>query len=166
MGTWRCPREKGEIVSYFADPICSSDREVLALGTVASSSDQQALESLALLVALREWSPQWRDRRVSLAVQSDNIAALSTLSKMQPHSASLGIVARELALDVCNSSQSPDDVVHIPGIANKTADALSRLYEPTSPPNTIPPHLAPHLLHRCAPRSRNWWRTLPVKTNG
>ena len=54
------------------------------------------------------------------------------LAKMQPHSPTLGVIAREMALDVAGLSYAPDIVRHIPGIANVSADALSRRYEPFS----------------------------------
>ena len=64
-----------------------------------------------------------------LHVLADNVAALTLLCKMQPHSERLGLIAREIALDVANSAFSPDDVSHIPGISNKGPDILSRMYE-------------------------------------
>ena len=83
--------------------------------------------------------------------------------KMQPHSEQLGIIAREIALDVAESSYSPDEVVHIPGIANKAADFLSRLCIPDtgSPqPPRYPPYLPLHLAAPCRHRDRGWWRSL------
>ena len=118
------------VVSFFASPITDLDRSVLSLGATPSSSDQQALEALALLVALREWSPMWQDQRVTLSVRSDNIVTLTMLCRMQPHSVQLGIIARELALGISTSSGSPDSAVHIPGGANTAPDALSRLWQP------------------------------------
>ena len=53
----------GVISSFFADRITPLDRDILGLGAEPSSSDQQALEALAVLVSLREWSRVWRDRR-------------------------------------------------------------------------------------------------------
>ena len=123
-------QSNGAIVSYFADKICDTDRHVLGLDVSPSASDQQALEALAVLVALRVWRPHWLNRGVNLSVQTDNVAALTTLTKMQPHSATLGIIARELALDISASSYSPDDARHIPGLANTTADYLSRMFSP------------------------------------
>ena len=135
------------------------DRSVLSLSDTGQSRDQQVLEALALLVALREWSSHWTSRRVQLSVRSDNMAALAMVCRMQPHSEQMGIVAREMALDVCQSSISPDECTHIPGIANKAADSLSRVYAPTPPP--LPSYLGPELRHLCAVRERTWWRALP-----
>ena len=92
------------IVSFFSSPLSSTDREVLSLPSEPSSRDQQAAEALAMLVALRLWSNWWLDQRVCLAVQTDNVACLSLVCKMQPHSEQLGLIAREIALDVAQSS--------------------------------------------------------------
>ena len=58
---------EGEIKAWLADSITSDDRRVLSLGPEPSSKDQQSAEALAILVALRQWAPLWRDQRVRLA---------------------------------------------------------------------------------------------------
>eukprot|EP00969_Alexandrium_andersonii_P133328 5896128-Alexandrium_andersonii.AAC.2 len=60
-----------------------------------------------------------------------------------------GVIARELALDVARAAYKPSVAEHVPGVANKTCDILSRLYEPgksvqipsrlTSVPRVRPP---------------------------
>ena len=52
------------------------------------------------------------------------------LSKMQPKSKSLAIVAREIALDIANAAYAPDFNEHVPGISNLMADELSRKHQP------------------------------------
>ena len=80
--------------------------------------------------------------------------------RMQPHSESLGIIAREIALDVAASSYAPDEVRHLPGIANKAADYLSRIYDSSS--TLAPPtYLPPDRYHSCKARGEDWWRALP-----
>ena len=150
----------GAIKSHLSTPLTSTDREILGLGTTASSSDQQAAEALAILVGLREWAPRWKNQRVCLSLRTDNVAALTTLVKLQPHSSTLGIIARELALDIASSAFAPDEAIHIPGLANRAADYLSRVCDPsnTSPP---PPYLDPLGRHTCAVRGPGWWRSLP-----
>ncbi len=41
---------------------------------------QQAWEALAILVAVREWRPVWMHGRVSLAIRSDNVGALTAVA--------------------------------------------------------------------------------------
>ena len=154
---------ESQVVSFFGDRIRADDRRILSLGETPSSSDQQALEALAILVALREWAPRWLNRRVQLTVRTDNIAALTMIGKLQPHSEQLGLIAREVALDISASTYSPDEVQHIPGVTNTAADYLSRLYAPNKDaqqPNSLPPYLPPAAYHKCGTRGSGWWRTL------
>ena len=51
------------------------------------------------------------------------------ISKMQPGSSILNLVAREMALDIADFSYSPDFVEHVPGISNSVADVLSRKWQ-------------------------------------
>ena len=80
----------GQIVSWFASSLSPTDRSTLTLQADPSSSDQQVLEALGMLVALRVWSMHWRDSRVQLAVRTDNVVTLTMVTKMQPHSVRLG----------------------------------------------------------------------------
>ena len=87
------------------------------------------------------------------------MSTLAMVSKMQPHSPQLGIIAREMALDIAAANYSPDVAVHIPGVANVVADCLSRLHAPDK-------KALPYSLHnvselRVADRCRSWWRALP-----
>ena len=93
-------------------------------------------------------------------MKSDNIATLTLVCKMQPHSDRMAIIAREIALDVGHSSVAPDDAIHIPGIANTAADALSRSLQPGKP-KTLPPYLTPNLKWSPSPRPREWWKSVP-----
>ena len=95
-----------------------------------------------------------------LTVRTDNVATLAMVARMQPHSAQLGIVARELALDIAYACYSPDVVEHIPGITNSGADALSRRYAPDAYP--LPAYL--HTAKECIVSSRGhgWWKSRPA----
>ena len=134
------------------------DRKVLTLTADGASSDQQVLEALALLVALREWSSYWCNHRVQLSVRTDNMAVLSMMCRMQPYSDRMGIVAHELGLDICQSSVTPDDCQHIPGIANNAADILSRRYQPNKS-TVLPEYLNSAVEHTVEERNARWWRT-------
>ena len=151
---WRYP-------SRFSDSFSALDRRILGLKSTPSCVDQLILEAFAALVALRTWSSRWLQGRVSLAVRSDNRATLALIAKMQPHSPNLGLIAREMALDIAALAYAPDVVAHIPGVANKAADILSRRYEPGKVA-LLPEYLARDLEHRCEPRFRSWWRSRPA----
>ena len=85
------------------------------------SSNYRELDTV--LRPLRVWGRRWRKRRV--LVRSDNTTAVAVVNRggtMQPNlaqlSAAIQEVCRELDIDLA--------AIHIPGVANKLADALSR----------------------------------------
>ena len=105
------------------------------------------------------WRYQWATRRCVIHVSSDNIAALSTVCKMQPSSPSLGVIARELSLDIADAIYDPQLVSHVPGVANLAADALSRLFQPGKR------FSLPTILRHCKrvhppDRTPQWWRSV------
>ena len=120
----------GRAVEYFTQPTTLDDAQALGIELTRDSKCQQAFEALTLLVALRQWRYHWATRRCVLHVASDNIAALSMVCKIQPHSPMLNLIARELALDVADAIYQPQICEHVPGVANIAADALSRKYDP------------------------------------
>ena len=61
-----------------------------------------------------------------MSVKSDSVSALTLLLAMRPSTPQLAIIAREMALDIADSCYRPVCVSHIPGVANKFADMLSR----------------------------------------
>ena len=95
-----------------------------------------------------------------MGIRSDNIAALSLLCKMSARSKPLGIIARELALDIAHACYVPEVVEHIPGISNIPADSLSRKFDPEHASFTIPAILANIEPDVISPRGSKWWRSL------
>ena len=97
-----------------------------------SPNGQQTWESLCALVALRLWAHKWHNTRIKLIISGDSVSMLTMVlhMKVSSQSASMGIVARELALDVAELTYCPDVASHIPGVANCLADTLSRRYAP------------------------------------
>eukprot|EP00971_Amphidinium_carterae_P097915 1937514-Amphidinium_carterae.1 len=91
-----------------------------------TSSSQQALEALAILVALRQWHNHWESRRARLTVRSDSVSALALVFRFKS-SATTSLIAQELALDAAQSLYLPSVGEHLPGIANVTCDVLSRM---------------------------------------
>ena len=104
------------------------------------------------------WAPHWKERRMRLCVRSDNNSALTMLIKMKSTGDGMGIIARELALDVAEALYEPQVGQHLPGTANVLADWLSRLDSKGDAP--LPEPLR-HAVWRDVPhRSWSWWRTL------
>ena len=86
---------------------------------------------LAILVAIRLWAHLWGRDRITLNLIGDNIGALTMLVKLRPptRNPAMGIIARELALELAQLSFQPD-ATHTPGLSHVVADVLSRVYAP------------------------------------
>ena len=80
------------------------------------------------MVALRAWSTHWISQQTSLTIKSDNVSALVMAARLKVTSSQL--IARELAMTLSEASFMPRHVVHVPGVMNVWADALSRLDAP------------------------------------
>ena len=85
------------------------------------------------------------------------MAALYAVAKMQPKSKALGIIARELALDLADASYTIDFLQHVAGLANVTADTLSRKWQPDKK-FAIPDLLTNAVEVKPPVRTPNWWR--------
>ena len=144
--------------SYFWDAISDLDCEFLEIEHNVGSKGQQTFEALCLLVTMRLWLPDLGTQRITVAVRSDNIAALYMVARMQPKSRSLGIIARELALDLASASYAPDFTQHVAGIANGVADTLSRKAQPGKSFQT-PLYLKSALEVHPPTRVKSWWRS-------
>ena len=68
--------------------------------------------------------------RVVLKVRGDNVAMLTLILNMRPRTKQMQTIAQELALDMCEFSFVPLVAEHVPGVANKLADELSRRHQP------------------------------------
>ena len=112
-----------------ADAITASDADILGF-EYESSKSQQAAEALCILVCLRLWKDLWQTRRSSLVVRSDSVTALTLVLYARAKGPTTSIIAREVALDISEGVYRPSVVAHVSGVANFTADALSRLHEP------------------------------------
>ena len=152
----------GEAMEWFACPIQAADISVLKI-EVGSCTAQQAVESMAALIALRQWSPKWNQRRIQLQVTGDSVCMLTLLLKMRPASNShaLGIIAREVALDIAACVYLPDVVEHVPGISNITPDLLSRRYDPAHQATWSVPSCLKHVRESIiADRSNGFFKTI------
>ena len=119
----------GSPFSWFASPLTAEDIEVFG-HELGSSSGQQTWECLVVLVALRQWRHEWQHLRAQLEVRADSVASLTMAMSMKASGRGPGVVARELALLLGDAEFRPTVLSHIPGVANVSADALSRRSEP------------------------------------
>ena len=119
-------------VSWFATKFTAADESAVGLAS-GTSAFQQVGEALAILFGMRAWVDRWAGATPRLHVRSDSVTALSLLARMQTSSPHTAVVARELALTLCQSCIRPRILEHTPGVANKVADVLSRRYEPGVP---------------------------------
>ena len=158
----------GVIKEYAFGPLTKRDEDILRVKR-GGSEGQQAWEGLAILAALRLWSWVWRDRRISLAVRSDSVSALMMLIKMKADGFGVGIISREIALDVAESLYEPNICSHIPGTTNIIADTLSRMPDVVSSPSTstsassftpLPSSLRQSKQRWFQERGYSWWRAV------
>jgi hypothetical protein len=121
--------EDGRILEYFSSEITAED-ESRFKAKIGEAAGQQIWESLTALVACRVWAHRWQRKRVTLQIKGDSVAMLTLILKMRPPTPELGLISREIALDVAESCYRPKIMTHIPGVANTIADQLSREYGP------------------------------------
>ena len=97
---------------------------------IGNRSAQQTAECLSQLLALRVWKRIWQKERVILSIGADNMTALNMIDKFKTSTPDINLIAREIALEFGDSTHRPSRRLHVPGIENKTADALSRRHQP------------------------------------
>ena len=148
--------EDGCVVSWFASELTHHD-EAIHKQSRGEAEGQQNWEALCVLVAVRCWATRWLDKRVSITMKSDNMAALSLAARLKSKVSSL--IAKETALVYSSASFQPRYVEHIPGVLNYSADALSRLTDPSGG-YEVPPYLPSQLRVQLPVRAHGYYRTL------
>ena len=147
--------------AFFSEQLTALDHERFGYAR-GDAAGQQTWEALAVLVALRMWSPLWRKKRVVLTVKSDSV---TILVRFKTAGVMPSLIAREIALDVAECVYQPAVVAHIPGKTNVIADELSRINvdEGTLAKNnivSIPPLLKKAQRWLPPPRDGAYYRTL------
>ena len=121
---------------------------------------QQLWEALAVLVALRAWFEVWSEQRSIIHVKSDSMTALTILVTHKASGQSVGLVARELALDIGRATYTPHLVTHIPGVTNILSDYLSRTCDPAHAHDPQPPGLSGAERTLVPTRAHAWYQCL------
>ena len=111
------------------------------------------LEALAILIAARTWG----SGAAPLEVRSDSAVALAASSRLKSQAPKVLRIVLEAPLDLALGRYTVESFIHIPGVTNLEADALSRLHAPE--PKRIPVSLPRGL--ECQPtdfRAPSFWR--------
>ena len=114
------------VYGYFGAGLTKHDERILS-AKIGSDESQQIFESLVILVAMKLWLHVLKAKRVALTLTGDNNRALAMTAKLKITASP--IIARELAMTLCESAFQPRVISHLPGVMNGHADALSRLSE-------------------------------------
>ena len=114
-----------QVVGALASPIDQKDADMLGF-EMGSSSSQGIVEALAILVGLKHWKNRLAHSSLHLVLQSDSITALALSRKLSASSPALNFIGAELGLVLEELAIEQVQPVHIPGVANKVADFLSR----------------------------------------
>eukprot|EP00435_Cladocopium_sp_Y103_P001861 s2500_g1.t1 len=93
------------------------------LGTSAS---QGTLEALALYVCLKHWGSKLAGMSIDLTVQSDSVTALAMAQRQSAASPALNFIGACLGIALELFKVEDIRLSHLPGVANKVADFLSR----------------------------------------
>ena len=160
-------RIQGVLTAWFCSSVSALDEQILG-HTIGSPDGQQVWETLTMLVALRAWKKHWAKGRVMLHVRGDSVTMLTLVLKLRPNSSSPGLIllAKEMALDIADATYSPDVASHVPGVANKGPDALSRKDAPPKEGEAVwkRPAAYTDALETTVPlRDHGWYRTLRGK---
>ena len=126
---------------------------------LGQSSSQAIVEALALLVALRHWKKELFGKSITLEFVSDNIAALTLAHKQSGKGAGLNFLGGELSVTMETLAIDRILTTHIPGIASKAADWLSR---PSTWENKeMPDELIEIPIKAADPRPKEWYHLEP-----
>ena len=96
-----------------------------------------------------------------LAVKSDSKAALGAAISLSSPSEAMNAIGREMAFDAATGDYQVTLFDHVPGVANKVPDCLSRVRRPpesgTAGPRPL--SLVDAEQVKVPPRNDAWWRT-------
>ena len=128
------------IMSWYSAPLTKHDCDSLAI-VLGSSTSQQAVEALAILIALRIWRKHWCTEGVILRIKSDSVSALTLALKLKAAGGATSIIAREIAVQAALANYFPIIAEHVPGVANRIPDILSRRFQPLKEKWALPQEL-------------------------
>eukprot|EP00435_Cladocopium_sp_Y103_P075331 s22_g56.t1 len=149
----------GQVIDVVASKVTAQDATDLNFELGASSS-QGIVEGLALLVALKHWGTKLAGMTVDLTVQSDSVTALATMiQKRSAASPALNFLGAIMGIWMELFRVEDVQLQHIPGIANKVADWLSRPSKWKS--SEKPAELGDVAISNCAERGEGFYPLPP-----
>ena len=98
----------------------------MLLTRVGDATSQQAAEALMFMAALRLWSPERKDRRITSCVRADSVIALTLLMYNRARGPTITLIACVTALVIAEAILRPGVAAYRPGSINKAANASSR----------------------------------------
>ena len=114
-----------QVIDTVASPVTEADAKALGF-ECGSSSSQGVVEALATIMALQHWGNKLAGMNVQNTIQSDSVTALSTTLKKSGASAAQNFCGAVLGVLLERFRVEDAQLQHIPGVANKVADYLSR----------------------------------------
>ena len=85
----------GAVVEYFSSALTPFDCNMFN-APLGDAVGQQTWEALALLVGLKLWLPMWKSQKVAVAIEGDNVGALTLIAKFKAAGKGLGMIARDM----------------------------------------------------------------------
>lgn len=147
-----------QVIDALTSPVTEQDAKDLEFELGASSS-QGTVEALALVVALQHWGNKLAGMSVELTVQADSVTALAMAQKQSAASPSLNFLGATLGILLEKAKVEEMRPVHIPGVANKAADYLSRPSKWKGTPR--PAELGDVKITEVGPRSQGFYQLAP-----
>ena len=114
-----------QVIDTVASPVTEFDAKALGF-ELGSSSSQGVVEALAIIMALHHWGAKLAGMNVQITIQSDSVTALATTQKKSGASAAQNFCGAVLGVLLERYRVEDAKLQHIPGVANKVADYLSR----------------------------------------
>ena len=115
----------GKVLGALASPVMADDARALQFA-LGESSSQGIVEALAAVYALFHWGGKLAGLNVDLTFQADSITALAVLHKKSAGSPTLNFLGATLSIFLERFRIEQIMLQHVPGVANKVADYLSR----------------------------------------
>ena len=144
----------GQVIDAIASPVSEMDAKDLGF-ELGSSASQGTVEALAMVVALKHWNNKLAGMTIDLTIQADSVTALSMAQKQSASSPSINFLGAILGILLEKAKIEDLYLVHIPGVANKVADYLSRPSKWKGSPR--PPELGEVQISECESRGDGFY---------